>query len=76
MNIVLIMGGDVPVLKGVYGSGELSLHIRSCDPPAGIWHWERNGHSYPWLCIMLTVTATEGAGEETDAVSSQHPVWG
>lgn len=75
LSVVLIGGGDVPVLEGVYGSGELSLHIRSRDPPAGIWHWERNGRGYAWLCITLRVTTTEGAGKEADAVSSQHPVW-
>lgn len=43
-SIVVVICGDVPVLEGVYGSGELALRFGSRDPPAGIWHWGRNGH--------------------------------
>lgn len=72
----MVICGDVPVLKGVYGSGELALRFRSRDPPAGIRHWERNSHSYDWLCVMLRVTAIKGAGNEGNAAWSQHPVLG
>lgn len=72
----MVVGGDVPVLEGVDGSGELALRFRSRDPPAGIRHWERNSHGYDWLGVTLRVTAKERAGEEGNAASSQPPVLG
>lgn len=72
----MVICGDVPMLKGVYGSGELALRFRSRDPPAGVRHWERNSHSYDWLRVVLRVTAIEGAGEEGNAAWCQHPVLG
>lgn len=62
MSIVVVLSGDVPVFKRVYGSGELALRFRSRDPPAGIQHWERNSHGYDRLRITLRVTLLEGAG--------------
>lgn len=76
MSIVVVIGGDVPVLKGVYGSGELALRFGSRDPPTGIRHWERNSRGYDRLRITLRVTAMEAGGEEANAASAQHPVLG
>lgn len=50
VSVVLVVGGDVPALNGVFGAGDLSPHLRSCDPPTGIWHWRRSGRGYAQQC--------------------------
>lgn len=69
VGILIVTTGDVPVLEGVHGAGELPLGLGSRDPPAGVGHC-RGTVTAATACVTPSDRAQRGS-EGANAASPQ-----